>query len=150
VTEPSFKAPNLYTLRSHNLQITYATTGLDGKPHLQYNDGNLILQFSSPDIRMTLTPIGTLVSVTLKKSMEAGSTSFSLLVPVVNLDRANHVPIRTFCISTIHRFSLVPILNHGQAENYQVTELTGSAAVVVPAASETGVAAGSCVKVAHG
>ncbi len=137
----NFKVPNLYTLRSHNLQITYATTGLEGKPHLQYNDGNLILQFSGSDVRTTHTPIGTLVTVTLKKSIDAGATSFSLLVPVINLDRANHVPVRTFCITTIHRFSLIPILNHGQAENYQVTELTGSAAVVVPAPAEISVAA---------
>jgi hypothetical protein len=113
------------------------------EPHLQYNDGNQILQFSGSKIRTTATEIGTLVTVTLRKYVDAGSTSFSLLVPMVNLDASNHAPVRTYGVTTIHRFSIVTILNHGQTENYLVTELHGRAAVVITAAETTAAGAGA-------
>jgi hypothetical protein len=51
-------------------------------------------------------------------------------VPRVNLDQAISVPIITEGITTIHRFSIVPALNHGQTELYTVVRLTGTASAV--------------------
>jgi hypothetical protein len=76
------------------------------------------------------TEIGTLVTVTIFKTIDSGSTSFTLIVPRVNLDQATSVPIFTEGITTLHRFSIVPALNHGQTELYTVVHLTGTASSV--------------------
>jgi hypothetical protein len=76
------------------------------------------------------TEIGTMVTVTIFKTIDSGSTSFTLIVPHVNLDQATSVPIVTEGITTLHRFSIVPALNHGQTELYTVVRLTGTASAV--------------------
>ena len=128
------KAPNLYRLSSHNLQVTYSTSGFDGKPHLQYHDSFQTLHFSGDQIRTLSTEIGSLVTVTLRMTVDTGSTAFTLLVPPVNLEATNVVEITTYAITTIRRFSIVPEFNQGQMDNYEVTALRGTAAHVVFAA----------------
>lgn len=125
------QTPNLYRLHGHNLQVTYSTSGFDGKPHLQYHDMFQTLDFSGDQIRTLPTEIGTLVTVTIRRTVDTGSTTFSLLVPVVNLEGSNTVEITTYGITTIRRFSIVSEFNQGQMDSYTVTELRGTAAHVV-------------------
>jgi hypothetical protein len=68
--------------------------------------------------------------VTILQTIDNGSTSFSLLVPLVNLGLSNQAHVNTDGITTMHRFSVVPILNQGQIELYSVTKLSGSAEMV--------------------
>lgn len=63
-------------------------------------------------------------------TVDTGSTSFTLLVPQVNLDQTNQAPVRTVGITTQHRFSVIPAFNRGQIELYTVTDLTGTAEAV--------------------
>jgi hypothetical protein len=138
------KTPNLYRLHGHNLQITYSTSGFDGKPHLQYHDPFQTLHFSGDQIRTLSTEIGTLVTVTTRLTVDSGSTTFTLLVPAVNLTESNVVEITTYGITTLHRFSIVPEFNQGQRESYTTTEMRGTAAYVVfatAAASAASIAA---------
>jgi hypothetical protein len=123
--------PNLYQLHGQNLTVSYALSGIDGKPHFAYHDAQHTLQFSGDQIRTVATEIGTIATVTLQLTVDSGSTTFSLLVPTVNLD-PNHklAHIRTEGITTLHRFSIIPVLNQGQTELYTVTKLTGTAQVV--------------------
>lgn len=125
------QTPNLYRLHGHNLQVIYSTSGFDGKPHLQYHDMFQTLNFSADQIRTLSTEIGTLVTVTIRKTVDTGSTTFSLLVPVVNMEGTNSVEITTYGITTIRRFSIVSEFNQGQMDSYTVTELRGTAAHVV-------------------
>ncbi|HEV3042197.1 MAG TPA: hypothetical protein VHA33_30840 [Candidatus Angelobacter sp.] len=126
------KTPNLFRLHGHNLQVTYSTSGFDGIPHLQYHDAFQTLHFSGDQIRTQPTEIGTLVTVTIRMTVDSGSTAFTLLVPNVNLEEeTNMVDITTFGITTIRRFSIVPEFNEGQLDSYAVTELRGTAARVV-------------------
>lgn len=129
------KTPNLYRLHGHNLQVTYSTSGFDGKPHLQYHDAFQTLHFSGDQIRTLSTEIGTLVTVTIRMTVDTGSTVFSMLIPPVNLEELNTVDITTYGITTIRRFSVVPEFNQGQLDSYAVTELVGTAAHVVFAAA---------------
>ena len=62
--------------------------------------------------------------------VDSGSTTFTLLVPIVNLGPSQQSPIDTVGITTIHRFSIVPAFNHGQTELYKITSLTGSASFI--------------------
>lgn len=137
----SFKNPNLYQVHGSGLQITYATSGIDGKAHLQYHDSAQTLQFSGDEIRTVEAEIGTLVTVTIRMTVDTGSTSFTLVIPQVNLDSSNHVNIHTFGITTVHRFSVIPAFNHGQTELYTVSQLSGTAAFVVFAEAEKSAAA---------
>lgn len=121
------QTPNLYQVHGHGLQVTYSTSGFDGKPHFDYHDSRGNHSFSGDQIRSLETEIGTLVSVTIVLTVDSGSTEFNLLVPTVNLGTSHSAPITTFGIKTRHRFSIVHALNLGQTELYTVTPLTGTA-----------------------
>ncbi len=124
--------PNMYRLEGGNLHITYTTTSINGQPHLNYQDGSQTLSFTGSQIRQTKTDMGTLVTVTTRMTVDSGSTTFTLLVPTVNLPNpASPAKIQTYGITTIHKFSVVPAMNQGQTEIYSTTELSGTASVVV-------------------
>ena len=122
--------PNLYQLSGGALQITYATTGIDGQPHFTYQDPQQTLTFRGEQIRSVETDLGLVVSVSIRITVDAGSTTFSLLVPRVNLVGEQSVPVRTEGITTIHRFSIAPAFDQGQRDFYTVTPLSGSASRV--------------------
>jgi hypothetical protein len=120
-----FEEPNSYDLSGHHLHITYSTSGIDGKPHFSYQDLHQTLDFSGDQIRLVETEIGALVSVTIRLTVDTGGTSFSLLIPRVNIPGEQTVPIRTEGVTTLHKFTLVPAA--GQRDFYTVTPLTGTA-----------------------
>ena len=76
-----FVSPNLYQLSGNTLHVTYATTGIDGQPHLHYQDSQHNLNFSGNSIRAVECDLGTVVSVTIQLTVDSGSTSFSVLIP---------------------------------------------------------------------
>jgi hypothetical protein len=88
------------------------------------------MNFEGDQIRSMESEIGTLVSVTIFATVDAGSTSFTLLLPHVNLDQSQQATITTEGITTLHRSSLLPVFNQGQTELYTVERLTGTAAAV--------------------
>jgi hypothetical protein len=63
--------------------------------------------------------------------MDSGSTTFTLLLPIVNLPAPPAlpvaVPVTTEGITTLHRFSTVLAAQHGQQEFYTMTPLQGTA-----------------------
>lgn len=128
---PAANKPNLFQLHGNHLQVTYSTSGIDGKPHFTYHDPHQTHSFSGAEIRTLASEIGTLVTVTIRKTVDAGSTSFTLVVPNVNLDATNKASIKTFGVTTLHKLSIVPAFNLGQTETYAVTELSGSASFVL-------------------
>jgi hypothetical protein len=75
--------------------------------------------------------LGTLVSVTIHMTIDTGSTTFTLLLPHVNLPAPPAlpaaVPVTTDGVTTLHRFSTVLALQNGQQEFYTVTPLQGTA-----------------------
>ena len=128
----AFTTPNLYQVHGGGIHVTYSTTGLDGKPHFTYQDAQGSHSFSGDQIQVVKTSIGDLVTVTIRLTIDAGSTSFSLLAPSVNLTGPGHpFPIRTEGITTVHRFSIVPAADQGQTEHYHVTTMHGTANHVV-------------------
>jgi hypothetical protein len=123
--------PDLFILAGSGLHVSYATSGFDAKPHFTYQDAHRTLTFSGDQIRTVDVPdLGMLVSVTLMLTVDSGSTTFSLMIPRVNLPGEQSVPISTDGITTVHRFSLIPVLNQGQRDFYTVTRLSGSASLV--------------------
>ena len=123
---------NLFQLSGGGLHVTYLNAS--GVSQLTYQDANRTLHFPAADIRKVDVPdLGTIVSVTLLLTVDSGSTTFSLLIPQVNLPNQPRAsaPVTTDGITTFHRFSLVPVLNEGQREFYMVTPLTGTASFVI-------------------
>jgi len=73
--------------------------------------------------------LGMVVSVTLVESVDTGRTTFSLLIPDVQLpEQQTSVFIHTEGITTVHRV-FVALIGHPQSETYTVTALDGTAAV---------------------
>jgi len=105
-----------------------------GLTHFTYHDPRQTQNFIGNQIRTVEVPdLGTVVSVTLSITVDSGSTTFSVLLPQVNLPNqpGASVFIRTTGITTLHRLSIVPGLNFGQQEIYTVTRLTGTASLVL-------------------
>ena len=131
----SFATPNFYRLSGGGIQISYRTEGFRA-PFLTYQDPHHALTFSGDQVRVVDVPdLGTIVSVTLMLTVDSGSTTFSVLLPQVNLPNqlGASEPVRTEGITTMHRFSLFPPLDLGQREFYTVVALSGTASrVIVP------------------
>lgn len=122
--------PNQYDFTGNNLHISYSTSGIDGQPHFTYQDAKQTLSFTGDEIRTVGTEIGTLVTVTTSVTVDNGSTSFSVLVPNVNLDQTLEAPVKTQGIVTNHTSSLIPSINTGQVDKYKFFKLTGIAQFV--------------------
>jgi len=111
-----------------DLQVSYSVAG----PNLHYHQGAVVKDFAGNQIRVAEVPdVGTLVSVTIQLMVDSGSTTFTMLLPRVNLAAPPAlpaaVPVTTDGVTTLHRFSTVLALQHGQQESYTVTPLQGTA-----------------------
>lgn len=132
---PVTRPANLYSLHNNVIQggqfslyIIYSPSGLGGEPFFQYHDPSQSLSFTGNQIQTTESPLGNLVTVTTRMTVDAGSTTFTLFVPTVNLV-GQSLSITTFGVTTTHRGGILP--NLGQTELYSVTELLGTAESVV-------------------
>ena len=119
---------NFYELSGRDLDVTYSTTGIDGKDHLNYQDANQTVDFSGDDIEHTKTDFGEVVSVFLKTGREGGSTIFSLIVPRVNIAPNGTATVRTHGLTTRQKILVPP--PRGQETNTTVILLTGIATEV--------------------
>ena len=100
-----------------------------GQPNLTYQDLQQTLQFSGSNIRQVDSDLGTLVGVTIAETTDAGSTTFSLLIPRVTLWKGQSAHIRTVGVATLHRLT-IDTPAHGQLDTYQLHYLSGTASVV--------------------
>lgn len=133
-------APNQYHLHGGGIQVSYFPGGAGpittrGPLVLTYQDEHRSLPFYRDEVRtVEVADLGTIVSVTLVMPVDVGSTTFSLLVPHVQLPNGEEsVDIRTEGITTIHR-AFVALIGHPQAETYRVRRLTGTASIgILPA-----------------
>jgi hypothetical protein len=127
-----FTTPNLFHLHGHGVHVNYSTTGLDGKPSLSYQDSHGASSFHGDQITHTATPIGMLVTVALRTTVDAGGTTFSVLLPRVNLmGPSQSVAVHTEGFTTVQKLSVVPAFNHGQTQIYTPIALQGTAAFAV-------------------
>jgi hypothetical protein len=123
--------PNLYQLSGHDLHVTYSRTSFTGQPQFIYQDHTQSRTFRGTQIDVVdVGALGEVVSVTIAQTPDLGSTTFSLLVPFINLIGGSTALVHTEGITTMHRTSLAPPLNQGQRETYVVTALQGTATQV--------------------
>jgi hypothetical protein len=127
---PEFVQPTIWNLSNaaSGLQVSYSVAG----PQLHYHQGAVVKDFTGNQIRVAEVPdLGTLVSVTIFMLIDSGSTTFTVLLPIVNLPAPPAlpvaVPVTADGVTTLHRFSTVLALQNGQQETYTVTPLQGTA-----------------------
>ena len=127
---PEFIQPTIWNLSNTGtgLQVSYSVPG----PNLHYHQGAVVKDFTGKQIRVAEVPdVGTLVSVTIHMTIDSGSTTFTMLLPRVNLPAPPAlpaaVPVTADGVTTLHRFSTVLALQHGQQETCTVTPLQGTA-----------------------
>lgn len=126
--------PNQYHLHGGGISVHYFPEGFGpvgpgGPGRLTYQDPHRSLNFHGTEIRAVEVPdLGTLVSVTLARTVDVGFTSFSLLLPHIVLPGqiGASTTIHTEGITTIHHTFLAAI-GSAQREVYTVTPLTGTA-----------------------
>jgi hypothetical protein len=124
--------PNLFHLAGPNLRLTYSTSSISGEPILTYQDAQQTRSFQGDAIHtIAPTELGTIVSVVLSFVPDLGSTTFSLLVPRMGVRLGAVFPVRTLGITTMHSTPFVANLALGQLDTYTVTQLRGTAQVVV-------------------
>jgi hypothetical protein len=122
--------PNLYQLSGDGITVTYATTSFIGQPTFSYSDGTINRTFTGSEINVTSVPIlGTVVSVVIRLTIDSGSTSFTLLIPRVNLDSSGKADISTYGITADHKFRIGGPMT-GQQDSYTAHLLKGSASHV--------------------
>jgi hypothetical protein len=135
--------PNHYNLSDRRLKISYSTSGIQGQPSLSYQDGHQTLNFHGDQVRTVDTEIGTLVSVTIHVTVDVGSTTFTVLIPSINLAKAGaQERFETAGIKTAHKTPLVQPPT-GPRETYEVHQLKGTAQVVEFLAQSGGGTAGT-------
>jgi hypothetical protein len=124
--------PNLFKLSGPHVHVSYSLSGIDGKPTMTYQDGNLSRSFKGDEIRAVECDLGTVVSVTVRAMPDVGSTSVSLLIPRVRVSPVSSAQVTTDCVITQHStpFAL-PDSVLGQLDTYTVTSLHGTAQAVV-------------------
>lgn len=124
-----FKRPNFYELAGDGIQLTYSTSSFEGSPHFNYHSASVNKLFVGEQIRLVETELGTLVTVMINQTPDAGSTSFTLLVPRVNLRVSDGANIVTEGITTLHKTSIIGPPN-GQTDFYTTHRLHGTASFV--------------------
>ncbi len=122
--------PNLFNLSGRHVHVTYSTSGIDGQPHFSYHDATRSLQFSGTQIESVETAVGMVVSVRIMTTVDFGSTTFSVVIPAMNVTPGATAAVHTTGITAIHRSSLVPAFDKGQLDLYTVVALNGTAEIV--------------------
>ena len=123
-------APNLYQLSGHHLHVTYSPSGIAGKPTLTYQDSHQSKSFKGDEVRTVECDVGTLVSVTLRMTVDVGSTTLSMVIPRMRISPVSVAAVHTECITTVHHTPFAPQTVQGQTETYTVTSLNGTAQAV--------------------
>src|SRR5215469_8141555 len=98
--------PNRYILQSADgkTKVDYETNSFIGQPVLNLTQSpGPIRHFAGSQIRTLNNEIGTLVTVTTQLTIDAGSTSLSVLIPAITLTSAqDHQSFSTDAVITRH------------------------------------------------
>jgi hypothetical protein len=114
------------------IAVHYSRSSINGQPLLSYRDTEHDLNFSGQEIRRADTPIGELVTVTLNDVPDAFTRTFTLVVPIVRLQRGDEVEFSALGIVTTDRSGafVPPPGPAGVLQSHQLHQLSGVAQLV--------------------
>jgi hypothetical protein len=123
--------PNQYDLRGRGVTISYSVTSISGKPLLTFKKGKQALNFSGDEIGVLDTIIGSLVTVTIAKTVDRGFTTFSFLLPSIQLTSPSaRQTFQTIGITTVHKTTIAGPIK-GVQQSYKSLQLRGTARPLV-------------------
>jgi len=119
--------PNQYELDGQGVHVDYSTSSLTGKPQLSFRKGRNTLSFTGSEIVPLDTMIGALITVTIASTPDLSSTTFSFLLPSIELSKESaKQSFRTNGITTLSKTSIAGPVK-GVQQTYKIVELRGSA-----------------------
>ena len=120
---------NKFTLKGHDVEITYTFGANPSFPALNYKQGSISKSFLPSEIHTDNTELGQLVTVTLELTIDSGSTTFSLFLPSLQVPMGQSVD---FSSIGIYKESRGPVISpHQQTITWRTIHLHGSAQTVV-------------------
>lgn len=121
---------NRYILQGNGIQIEYTIGGNPGFTALTFTEGGTTKNFTPAQITTDHTGLGTMVSVALVKTIDAGGTRFGFFLPEVQVALGHTVPVTT--IGVLEMFSGPDSIPH-RPTTWQCVHLHGTAEeVIVP------------------
>lgn len=122
--------PNRYELQGEGVSIDYSTTSIAGKAQLSLKIGRKTLSFSGDEIGVLDTAIGALVTVTIATTPDRDSTSFSFLLPRIDLPKdSSKQSFRSVGITTVRKTTIAGPPK-GVQQVYKAVALRGTATKV--------------------
>jgi hypothetical protein len=124
------QTPNSFQLTGEDIQADYSTTSIDGKPRFTFKKGQKTLEFSGSQIASSAVKIGTLVSVVVATVPDKSTTTFSILLPAIQLPESRRQAFSTIGITTVTKTTIAgpPV---GVQQTYKSVALRGSARLVI-------------------
>src|SRR5215210_2139501 len=124
---PNQITPNQFDLQGSGVRIGYSTSSIAGKPQLSFTKGRKTLSFTGNEIGVRDTSIGTLITVTIDMKPDQNFTTFSFLVPRIDLAKESaKQAFKTVGIITVHKTTLLGPPK-GVQQTYKAIELGGTA-----------------------
>ena len=127
--------PNQYHLHGKDITVSFFPDGSgpvvegEGRLRFAYQDSQRSLTFFGDQVRtVDVADLGTAVSVTLVDLASFGRTTFTVIVPPVDLPPQGSAPVAAPGITGVH-VNLLSGSGHPQQTTYRVTKLHGTASV---------------------
>jgi hypothetical protein len=120
---------NNFVLKSDQIEVEYTIVINPGLPALTYSDGSSgAVSFTSSEIATDETTLGTLVSVPLLKTIDAGGQRFGFFLPQLNILSGQSEQFTT--VAVYESFSGPDTIPH-LPSSWSSTELHGTAQIVM-------------------
>ena len=133
VVPPAVVVPNQYHLHGKDIIVSFFPDGSgpeiagQGRLRFAYQDSRRSLTFFGDQVRTVDVPdLGTSVSVTLVELGSFGRTTFSVVVPSVDLPAQGSAQVAVPGVTAVHVGALIGS-GHPQQTTYQVVKLHGVA-----------------------
>jgi hypothetical protein len=118
--------PNQYDLQGPAINLSYSGSSLTGRPQLTLKKGRKTLTFSGDDITVLGTQVGTLITVSVAAIPDQESTTFSVLLPAIQLSNKAKQSFNTIGLTTVHKTTIAGPPK-GVQQTYKTVALRGSA-----------------------
>jgi hypothetical protein len=124
---------NKFTLKGHGVEVEYRIGITPGIPAFIYKDETISKDFPSTAVQTDQTDLGSLVTVPLEVTVDAGGTTFSVFLPTFDVPKDKTVEFKTIGIYREVRGPV--ILPAQQTVTWRTIQMLGTAeTVIVPAA----------------
>jgi hypothetical protein len=119
--------PTQYELKAAGVLVGYSTSSITGEAQLSFKKGRTKLNFTGNEIGLLQTTIGTLITVTIASRPDQSFTTFSFLLPTIQLSKqSDRQSFRTIGVTTINKTTIAGPVK-GVQQVYKSVELRGSA-----------------------